>query len=188
MPEIFIIAGCNGAGKTTAAYNLLPSVFHTTEFINADEIARGINPENAEAASFSAGKIMLQKINEFIANKKSFAFETTLSGNNYFEIIKYAKENGFTVTLFYVYLERFELAVERVALRVLKGGHNIPKHTIERRYFKGLFNLKKYLLAVDEWYILDNSKTAYSYIAKSIDKEEEIINFDLFTYIYNYGK
>ena len=188
MPEIFIIAGCIGAGKTTAAYNLLPSVFETSEFINADEIARGNNPGNVEAAAFSAGKIMLQRINELIKNKKSFAFETTLSGNNYFEIIKNAKANGFTVTLFYVYLEKFELAIERVALRVLKGGHHIPVNIIECRYFKGLMNLKKYILAVDEWYILDNSNAAYNYIAKSINKKEEIINFDIFNLIYNYGK
>ena len=111
-----------------------------------------------------------------------------MSGNNYFEIIKNAKANGFTVTLFYVYLESFELAVQRVALRVLKGGHNIPNNIIERRYFKGLFNFKKYISAVDEWYILDNSKSTYIYIAKSKDKKEEIINFDLFNHIYNYGK
>ena len=84
MPEIFIIAGCNGAGKKTAAYNLFPTVFHTTAFINADEIARGINSKNVEAAAFSAGKIMLQKINDFTANKKRVAFKTTLSGNTYF--------------------------------------------------------------------------------------------------------
>ena len=87
MPEIFIIAGCNGAGKTTAAYNLLPTVFHTTAFINVDEIARGINQNNVEAAAFSAGKIMLQKINDFTANKKRVAFKTTLSGTTYFKCI-----------------------------------------------------------------------------------------------------
>ena len=131
---------------------------------------------------------MLQRINELIETKKSFAFETTLSGNNYFEIIQKAKANGFTITLLYVYLESFELAVERVALRVLKGGHHIPADIIKRRYFKGLKNLNKYLLAVDEWHILDNSKSTYSYIAKSKDKNEEIINFALFNYISNYGK
>ena len=84
MPELFIIAGCNNAGKTTAAYNLFPTVFHTTAFINADEIARGINSNNVEAAAFSEGKIMLQKINDFTSNKKSVAFKTTLSGTTYF--------------------------------------------------------------------------------------------------------
>lgn len=188
MPEIFIIAGCNGAGKTTAAYTLLPNVFNTSEFINADEIARGINPTNVEAAAFSAGKIMLQKITYLIETKKSFAFETTLSGNNYFEIIKTAKNNGFSVTLLFVYLESFELAMERVALRVLKGGHDIPNNIIERRYLKGLKNLKKYILIVDEWYILDNSKTEYSIVAKSLKGEREIVNFDKFKFIYNYGQ
>ena len=104
MPEIFIIAGCNGAGKTTAAYTLLPSVFHTTEFINADEIVRGINPKNVDAAAFSAGKIMLRRIKELIASEKSFAFETTLSGNNYLQLIKDAKVQGHK--LFYIYLEK----------------------------------------------------------------------------------
>ena len=186
MPEIFIIAGCNGAGKTTAAYNLLPSVFETSEFINADEIARGINPNNVEAAAFSAGKIMLQRINELIENKKSFAFETTLSGNNYFEIIKNAKANGFTVTLFYVYLESFELAVERVAFRVSKGGHFIPSEIIERRYFKGLQNLKKYLNLVNDWFLLDNSKSDYKIIARSFNGDIEITNFEQHNLIIGY--
>ena len=188
MPELFIIAGCNGAGKTTAAYHLLPTVFHTSEFINANEIARGINPENVEAAAFSAGKIMLQKINEFIEIKKSFAFETTLSGNTYFNIITRAKDNGFTVTLFFVYLESFEIAINRVAFRVLKGGHDIPEDVIKRRYFKGLENVSKYLAIAHEWYILDNSKQEYSFIAKSLKGELEIINFEKYKFIYNYGE
>lgn len=186
MPEIFIIAGCNGAGKTTAAYNLLPSVFETSEFINADEIARGINPNNVEAAAFSAGKIMLQRINELIENKKSFAFETTLSGNTYFEIIKKAKANGFIVTLFYVYLESFELAIERVAFRVSKGGHSIPPEIIKRRYFKGLQNLKRYLVLIDDWFLLDNSKSDYNIISKSLNGNIEITNFEQHNFIIGY--
>lgn len=86
-----------------------------------------------------------------------------------------------------MYLESFELAIERVALRVLKDGHHIPNNTIERRYFKGLKNLRKYILIVDEWYILDNSKSEYSIIAKSLKGEREIDNFDKFNFIYNYG-
>ncbi|MFN0081622.1 MAG: zeta toxin family protein [Ferruginibacter sp.] len=132
--------------------------------------------------------MMLQKINDFIENKQSFAFETTLSGNNYFDIITSAKEIGFTVTLFFVYLESFELAIERVALRVLKGGHNIPDDVIERRYFKGLKNINKYIAIADDWYILDNSKINYKFVAKSLNKKDEIINLELFNFIYNYGK
>ena len=80
------------------------------------------------------------------------------------------------------------MAIERVTVRVLKGGHHIPKDIIERRYFKGLANLQKYLSVVDPWFIIDNSGTSYNYVAKSINNKEEIINFELFTKIFNYGK
>lgn len=183
MPELFIIAGCNGAGKTTAAYNLLPEVFDTTEFINADEIARGINPKNVDAAAFAAGKIMLQKIDDCIKAKRNFAFETTLSGLTYLKIIEYAKQEGFTITMFFVYLNNVEIAIDRVALRVSKGGHNIPTETIKRRFDKGLINVSKYLKIVDNWYLMDNSISDYTEIAKSISNKEEINNFEIFNKI-----
>jgi predicted ABC-type ATPase len=179
MPEIFIIAGCNGAGKTTAAYNLLPDVFDTTDFINADEIARGIDPHNVEAAAFAAGKIMLSKIRTFIDEQKSFAFETTLSGLSYLKIIEEAKAKEFKVTLFFVYLSDVEIAIARVALRVSKGGHNITNEVIKRRYLKGLNNLPKYLKIMDNWYIIDNSLSDYKTIAKSILGNTEIFNFEV---------
>ena len=87
-----------------------------------------------------------------------------------------------------MYLERFDIVIERVAVRVLKGGHNIPDAVDKRRYFKGLHNLKRYLTFAEEWYLLDNSKSQYSIIAKSLNGEQEIISFDLFNFIYNYGK
>lgn len=183
MPELFIIAGCNGAGKTTAAYNLLPEVFDTTEFINADEIARGINPKNVDAAAFAAGKIMLQKIDDCIKAKRNFAFETTLSGLTYLKIIEYAKQEGFTITMFFVYLNNVEIAIDRVALRVSKGGHNIPTETIKRRFDKGLINVSKYLKIVDNWYLMDNSLSDYTEIAISISNKEEINNFEIFNKI-----
>jgi predicted ABC-type ATPase len=183
MPELFIIAGCNGAGKTTAAYNLLPEVFDTTEFINADEIARGINPKNVDEVAFAAGKIMLSKIDSLILEKKNFAFETTLSGLTYLKIIEKAKQNGFMITMVFVYLESFHIAQQRVVLRVSKGGHNIPNDVIERRYFKGLKNFTRYSEIVDDWYVLDNSKPEYNIIAKSINGKKEIINFDVFKMI-----
>jgi predicted ABC-type ATPase len=183
MPEIFIIAGCNGAGKTTAAYNLLPNVFKTVEFVNADEIARGLSPLNVEGVAFQAGRIMLERIDYLIANKKSFSFETTLSGLSYIEILSKAKEIGYGITFFFVYLSSIELAINRVALRVSKGGHNIPIETIERRYKKGLQNFSKYATLADEWYLLDNSGGEYALIAKSIAEAKEIINFDLYKLI-----
>ncbi len=185
MPELFIIAGCNGAGKTTAAYNLLPEVFDTTEFINADEIARGINKDNVEEAAFTAGKIMLHKIDDLINATTSFAFETTLSGLTYLKTIEKAKLMGFNITLFFVYLESASMAIERVAYRVKKGGHNIPDETIKRRYEKGLTNLGKYISIVNDWYLLDNSGSEYVMVAKSVTDVKEIINFELYKIIFN---
>jgi predicted ABC-type ATPase len=100
MPEIFIIARRNGAGKTTAAYNLLPQVFKTIEFVNADEIARGLSPFNVEGVAFKAGRIMLERIEQLIHENKNFSFETTLSGLSYLEIIKEAKQKNMALHFF----------------------------------------------------------------------------------------
>ena len=102
MPDIYIIAGCNGAGKTTAAYNLLPDVFKTVEFVNADEIARGLSPFNPSGVAFQAGRIMLERLALLTQDSQSFSFETTLSGNTYFPFIKNAKEKGYGITFFFV--------------------------------------------------------------------------------------
>lgn len=180
MPEIFIIAGCNGAGKTTAAYNLLPGVFKTVEFVNADEIARGLSPLNVEGVAFQAGRIMLERIGQLMEGNKSFSFETTLSGLSYFKFIQEAKQKGYGITFFFVYLDSVELAKNRVALRVSKGGHNIPENVIERRYTKGLLNFSKYAGLADDWYIFDNSGSEYKLVAKKVNEKKEIINFDLY--------
>lgn len=180
MPDIFIIAGCNGAGKTTAAYNLLPEVFKTVEFVNADEIARGLSPFNPSGVAFQAGRIMLERLQQLISENKSFSFETTLSGLSYLHFIKSAQAKGYGITFFFVYLNSVELAIERVAIRLSKGGHTIPEDVIRRRYYKGLHNFSLYANVAHDWYLYDNSGSAYELVAKSVDKREEIINFDLF--------
>jgi predicted ABC-type ATPase len=183
MPDIFIIAGCNGAGKTTAAYNLLPEVFKTIEFVNADEIARGLSPFNPTGVAFQAGRIMLSRLNQLVEESESFSFETTLSGLSYFNFIKKAKEKGYGITFFFVCLNSVELAIERVAIRVSKGGHTIPEDVIRRRYAKGLHNFTVYAALADDWYIYDNSGSEYELLGKSVNNREEISNFDLYKII-----
>lgn len=99
---MYIIAGPNGAGKTTLAYTILPEIFQCDEFINADEIARGISPLNPEKAGIRAGRIMLERMNELVANGESFAFETTLSTRPYRSFIKMAMAQGYDTTLLFL--------------------------------------------------------------------------------------
>lgn len=188
MPTLYIIAGPNGAGKTTAAYSLLPDVFTTIEFVNADEIAKGLSPFNPEGVAFEAGRIMLRRLDQLISDKKNFAFETTLSGLAYLKFIKQAKHSGFEVVLFFVHLNSFRLAQERVGFRVSRGGHNIPLDVIERRFYKGIQNFATYQQLADDWYIFDNSGTEYVLVAKSVAGDTEIFNFEIYQKLTTYGK
>ena len=157
MKKIIIIAGHNGAGKTTFARDFLPSEAHTLRFINADLIAAGLAPFNPESAAFKAGRLMLQEIDECVAAGHDFAFETTLSGLSYLRKIKRWQTLGYQVKLWFLSLPSEDVAVSRVAQRVLQGGHNIPEQVIRRRYQAGLNNFnQRYNRVVDSWMLYDN--------------------------------
>ena len=83
MPNLYIIAGCNGAGKTTASYTILPELLDCHEFVNADIIAAELSPYNPESVALEAGRIMLQRINALLETRIDFAFETTLATRSY---------------------------------------------------------------------------------------------------------
>ncbi len=164
--RLYIIAGCNGAGKTTASFTVLPEMLDCKEFINADEIAKGLSPFQPETVSFESGRIMIKRINDLLAENANFAFETTLATKSYKCKIKEAKEKGYRVTLLFFWLESIALAKDRVRSRVSEGGHNIPLEVIERRYFRGIKNLFNiYLPIVDRALIFDNSKGIHELIA-----------------------
>lgn len=131
MPNIFIIAGCNGAGKTTASFTILPEMLDCKEFVNADEIAKGLSPFQPESVSFQAGRIMLERIDELLKSGVDFAFETTLTTLSYLNTIKLARENGYTISLLYFWLNDVNLAVERVKERVNEGATIFRKKLYE---------------------------------------------------------
>ncbi len=171
--NLYIIAGCNGAGKTTASYTILPEIINCKEFVNADEIAKGLSPFQPETVAFEAGRIMINRINELLINNETFAFETTLATRSYKNKILKAKKQGYTITLLFFWLDNIELAKERVKTRVIEGGHNIPENVIERRYLKGVKNLFEiYLPIVDRTLIFDNSFGKHQLIATNIGKLE----------------
>ncbi len=155
--RIFIVSGPNGSGKTTTAMTFIPKEM-IDEFINADEIARGLAPLHPESVSLTASKLLLKRLKELLEAKKNFAFETTGAGTNYIKYLKQAQEIGYETFLIFLWLPSSEFAIKRVANRVKQGGHDIPKDTIRRRYFAGLKNLVKYYLPlVDKALIIDNS-------------------------------
>lgn len=176
--NLYIIAGCNGAGKTTASFTILPEIILCKEFVNADEIAKGLSPFQPEKVAFEAGRIMLNRINELLKNNESFAFETTLATKGYKSKIIEAKQTGYTVTLLFFWLQSIELAKERVKTRVIEGGHNILPEVIERRYVRGIENLFDiYLPIVDGAFIFDNSNGNHELLAqKTIDDNLIIID------------
>lgn len=156
-PTLYIIAGCNGAGKTTASYSVLPDLLQCREFVNADEIAKGLSPFNPESVAIEAGKLMLQRINVLLSQHKTFAIETTLATRSYASTIIRAQSEGYCVVLLFFWLASPEMAIERVAKRVKEGGHNIPTETIVRRYWLGLQNFFNiFAPLVDSWMFFDN--------------------------------
>jgi predicted ABC-type ATPase len=186
--NLYIIASCNGAGKTTASFTILPEILNCKEFVNADEIAKGISPFQPEKVSFESGRIMLRRIDELLKNNESFAFETTLSTKSYKQKINIAKNNGYHITLVFFWLKNSDLAKERVKIRVLEGGHNIDDDVVERRYLNGIVNFFDiYLSIVDQVLLFDNSEGVHDLIAeKSVSNELNIIDSEKFKELKKY--
>jgi len=162
-----MIAGPNGSGKTTTANLVIPNYPSIYEFINADEIAKGLAPRHPESVSLTASKLMINRMKELLEAHQNIAFETTGSGTNYVKHLKKAQMEGYKVYLMFLWLSSPELAVQRVRQRVSQGGHHIPEETIIRRYYLGLKNLFAYYLPlVDNAVILDNSVGVHKIIAK----------------------
>ncbi len=137
------------------------------EFVNADEIAKGLSPFQPESVSFQAGRIMIERIDELLNSEVDFAFETTLTTLSYINTIKVAKQKGYTVTLLYFWLNDVNLAIERVKTRVNSGGHNIPEETIRRRYFRGINNLTtKFIALCEYWIVINNSRRPFTFVAE----------------------
>ena len=187
MPEIYVIGGCNGSGKTTFALNIFPNIGNI-EFVNADIISAELSPEAPEELAIQASRIMLERLKIIARQKSDFAFETTLAARSFTPFLRQCQNRGYRVNLIYVWLDSVELAIVRVAMRVASGGHNIPEDVIRRRYDRGRKNfLELYSKLADRWQVYDNSRSN-ELVAFSNNKNQTInvIKTDTWNQIINY--
>lgn len=167
MPRLFILSGCNGSGKTTASYALLPELMEVREFVNSDEFAKSLSPFNPSEASITASRMMLLKIRYLLERRADFSIETTLATRSLLGIVKEAKTLGYTVTIIYLWLESPHIAIERVKARVATGGHNISEEVVIRRYYAGIrYFFGHYAPACDHWVLADNTHPPFKVIAE----------------------
>lgn len=167
MPDLFILAGCNGAGKTTASKIVLPELWKCKEFVNADSIAAALCPADPDSVAIEAGRLMIGRVDQLLEEGADFSIETTLSTRSYISLIKRAREKGYTITLLFFWLASPEMAIDRVASRVSKGGHNIPEAIIRRRYGRGIQNLTGLYTGIcNSWIIVNNTNSDPEIIAE----------------------
>ena len=180
-PNVYIIAGSNGAGKTTFATSYLPIYAKCKQFVNADLIAKGLSPFAPELAAMKAGRVVLEQIQTLVERKVDFGFESTLSGTAYIALLKKLKKQGYVIHLFYLWIPSVSLAIGRIKERVAQGGHFVPTKDVRRRYTKSRDNfMNHYRYLADFWYIFDNSVTPPVLIAHSENGKEMIVERTLY--------
>lgn len=168
--------------KNNGILHNFTKILECDEFVNADEIAKGLSPFNPESTGIQAGRLMLERIKSLLQKGENFAFETTLSTRSYVHYISEAQSKGNTVTLLFFWLSSEELAIKRVQVRVKEGGHHIPINVIKRRYKNGLKNFfKLYLPIVDDWMFINNSGYTYEIIAENTFQGKKITNYDIWS-------
>ena len=171
MPRMYIISGCNGSGKTTASYTLLPELLDCSEFVNSDEFAKSLAPFHPETAYITASRYMLKKLRYLFTRREDFCIETTLATRSLLKTVRMAQDQGYFVTVVYLWLRSPEIAIKRVAARVEAGGHDVAPDVIRRRYYTGLeYFFELYSPVCDKWMLVDNSETDFRIIAEGSAK------------------
>ena len=171
-PLVIVIAGPNGAGKSTTAPSLLRDTLQVSEFVNADTIAGGLSAFRPDSVAITAGRAMLERIQQLAKARVDFAFETTLASRSFAPWLAGLKRNGYHVHVLFLWLESADLAVNRVAARVRLGGHDVPEETVRRRYTRGLRNFfDLYLPLADSWHVFDNSRAGRPQLVASAHRD-----------------
>lgn len=157
-PIVHVIAGSNGSGKSTFSEQFLPKFEKCEEFVNPDLIARGLSPFSPETARVAAGRATLNRIEELSRQRKTFGFETTLSGASYIHVLRQLKSRGYRIQMYYLWVRRVSLAIRRIKDRVRGGGHDVPTADVLRRYHKSLQRFNEMYRGLSDYVaVFDNS-------------------------------
>ena len=180
-PNVYIVAGPNGAGKSTFARLFLPEYADCREFVNADLIAAGLSPFNPEGRAIQAGRLMLERVEALARTGMDFGFETTLAGRGYTSLLRRLKDSGYRIHVFFLWLPSVEMALARVADRVLAGGHSVPEDVVRRRFSRGLANLfHLYAPLLDSWLVIDNAKEEPRIVALCLASDRFVLDPEAF--------
>lgn len=177
-PRVIVLAGPNGAGKSTAGPTLIRKTLGVTRFVDADMIARGLDPKAPARAAIRAGRVMLRRLRELAAKRVSFAFETTLASRTFAPWIESLINDGWRFQLVFLWLPSPELAVARVRDRVRAGGHHVPEEVVRRRYEAGLRNFfGLYQPLASRWRVYDNTVDPAPIIAAGTGRRTTEVRF-----------
>lgn len=180
-PNVYVIAGANGAGKTTFATQFLPLYVKCKVFVNADLIAKGLSPFAPDEVSLKAGKLLLKELDAQAAKRNDFSFETTLSGKSYIHFLKELRKMGYNIHIFYLWIPSVKLALSRVKERVSVGGHDVAEADIKRRFLKSMDNfLNIYKPLADHWVIMNNGGISPYTIASGDAKKTQVFDAALY--------
>jgi predicted ABC-type ATPase len=173
---MYIIAGPNGSGKSTFAQEFIQE--KNLAFVNADIIAQELEPNNlTPRVMYEAGKIFFQRIDQLVREKSPFVIETTLSGKYTSKLIGKLKRENYHIRMVYIFVETPLLSIERIKIRVLKGGHHVPDVDVKRRFIRSKMNFWNiYRTMVDGWEVYDNSGKVF--LPVCIGKGSDYIIFD----------
>jgi len=158
---LWLVAGPNGVGKTTYARRYIEAFSGSRNFVNLDEIARGLSPFDPEAERVRAARVSLEFLRDTLEApnglRRSVTLETTLAGLTHWRTIDLAHKNGWLVHLLYFAVRSVDVSLARVARRVSEGGHNVPEPDVRRRFGRSIANFHAYAAKIDLWRVFDNN-------------------------------
>ena len=159
LPEMIVIAGPNGSGKTSVTKKFLHHEWaEGTLYINPDEVAMDkFGDWNSVEAVMKAARYCAELREDCLRNHRSFVFETVMSADDKVDFIIRAKQVGFFLRLFFISTSHPSINAARITERVMKGGHDVPISKIISRYYKSIANCKMVAPMVDRLYVYDNS-------------------------------